>query len=102
MLNIGQLKKALLYEGGAIASAILIVPYIIQDTTVLDVGLLGIFSSILTVTLLYFYNICFDQILLQQNGSTHKSETVRIIHTLAFKCILTIMSVLLVPWWLTK
>lgn len=100
LFNKKEFKKALIYEGVAIFLMMVIVPHILKGVKMLDIGLLGVFFSTLTVVLLYFYNICFDRIIMRRYGSTKKNGVMRILHAIFFECLLATISLPTIAWWL--
>lgn len=65
-----------------------------------EVGMIGIVLSLITVGLLYVYNILFDQALLKRTGSVVKSMKARVVHALLFEASLIVIFLPLIMWWL--
>lgn len=68
--------------------------------TMMELGIMGAVFSLLTVTLLYFYNHLFDKTLLRRTGSEVKSGKARVIHALLFEALLFVIFLPLIIWWL--
>lgn len=56
-----------------------------------NMGAVGIASSVVAVTWNYLYNLGFDHALLRLNGSVRKSWTMRAFHAVLFELTLTLL-----------
>jgi len=56
-----------------------------------SMGALGIASSLVATIWTYLYNLGFDHALLRLNGSSEKSWTMRVVHTVLFEITLSLV-----------
>ena len=99
MKNKHRIIHAISFEFGALVLFVIVLSPIF-DFSVTAMGVMGITLSLLTVTLLYFYNIIFDKALLTRTGSVKKSSKARIMHALLFETSLIIIFLPIIIWWL--
>ncbi len=94
-----RLMQAVTFEITALTLFILVFAPLFNKS-ITDMGSLGIFLSLLTVAILYFYNPLFDKALLKYTGSVDKNINARLVHALLFELSLVLLALPLLAWWL--
>lgn len=94
-----RIIHAICFEIGALALLIAILSPLFNHS-IAEIGVMGITLSLITVGLLYFYNLLFDRVLFKNTGSTKKSGKARVIHALLFETTLVLAFLPLIIWWL--
>lgn len=85
-----RLRHALLFECVALA---IVIPCgsILFGVQASDMGAIGIGSALTAMLWNYLYNLLFDHAMLRLRGSTSKTITVRLLHTVLFETGLQIV-----------
>ncbi len=94
-----RMIQAIYFELGALVLLVAIL-FPLFNYNLLELGVMGAVFSLLTMVILYFYNLLFDQILLHQTGSMRKSTKARVVHALLFEASLLVLFLPLIMWWL--
>lgn len=94
-----RMIQAIYFELGALVLLVAIL-FPLFNYNLLELGVMGAVFSLLTMVILYFYNLLFDQVLLHQTGSMRKSTKARVVHALLFEASLLVLFLPLIMWWL--
>lgn len=94
-----RIRHAVMFE---VVGLILFIPCSVWlfNHSVMDMGVIGVFSSLAATIWNFIYNLGFDKVLLFFFGYVKKSLKIRVVHTFLFEAGLMLVTLPAIAWYL--